>query len=67
VYHMCEVNQLGEIRVSISNGLHKELKQVALDRGITLKQLIIEVFERCAEEDRQPRSTISKGKKEVKS
>jgi len=50
---MCEVNQLGEIRLSISNKLHKELKQMALNRGVSLKQLIVDIFERYTEEDRQ--------------
>ena len=54
---MCEVNQLGEIRVSIPNELHKELKQMALDRGISLKQLIVDIFERYTREYRQQKST----------
>lgn len=36
---------MGELRIVIPNELHKELKQVALDKGITLKQLILEIFE----------------------
>ena len=56
---------MGEIRVSISNELHKELKQMVLDRGISLKQLIVDIFERYTEEDRQQKSTTGKGKKEV--
>jgi len=63
---MCEVNQLGEIRVSIPNKLHKELKQIALDRGTTLKQLIVDVFGRYTEGYRQQKSTTGKVEKEVR-
>ncbi len=56
---------MGEIRFAISNELHKELKQMALDRGITLKQLIVDVFEQYTEEDKQQKSMNSKGVKEV--
>lgn len=61
VYHVCEVNQLGEIRVSISKELHKELKQIALDKGTSLKQLIVDVFGRYTEGYRQQKNTSGKG------
>jgi predicted DNA-binding ribbon-helix-helix protein len=58
---MCEVNQLGEIRGSIPNKLHKELKKIALDREITLKQLIVDILERYTEEERRQKNTSGKG------
>lgn len=45
LHDVCEVNQLGEIRVSIPDQLHRELKQVALDKGTSLKQLIVDVLQ----------------------
>jgi len=57
---------LGEIRGSIPNKLHKELKQIALDRGTTLKQLIVDIFERYTVEYRQQKSTTGKVRKEVR-
>ena len=36
---------MGELRLSIPNELHKELKQRALDKGVSLKQLILDIFE----------------------
>ena len=36
---------MGELRLSIPKELHKELKQKALDKGITLKQLILDIFQ----------------------
>ncbi len=36
---------MGELRLSIPNKLHKELKQRALDKGVSLKQLILDIFE----------------------
>lgn len=56
---------MGEIRCPIPNKLHKELKQVALDRGTTLKQLIVDIFERYTEEHRQQKSLTIKMEKEV--
>lgn len=58
---------MGEIRFSISDELHKELKQIALDRGISLKQLIADIFKRYTELDRRDKGMIGKGEKEVKS
>lgn len=37
---------MGELRVTISDVLHRELKRKALDRGITLKKLVIDTLER---------------------
>ncbi len=48
---------MGEIRVAISNELHKELKQIALDKGTSLKQLIVDIFARYAKEHGQQKST----------
>ena len=56
---------MGEVRLSISNKLHKELKQMALNRGVSLKQLIVDIFERYTEEDKQQKSMTDKGKKQV--
>jgi predicted HicB family RNase H-like nuclease len=36
---------MGELRVNIPNELHKELKRKALDKGISLKQLVIDILE----------------------
>lgn len=47
---------MGEIRLSIPNNLHKELKQIALDKGITLKQLIIDIFEEYTKVRKQNKS-----------
>lgn len=43
--HVCEVIHLGELRLSIPDKLHKKLKKTAIDRGVTLKELITEIFE----------------------
>ena len=56
---------MGEIRVAISDVSHKKLKQMALDRGITLKQLLVNIFEECIEQDRQQKSAAGKGEKKV--
>ena len=45
LYHMSEVYHLGELRLSIPNKIHKALKQIALDKGVSLKQLILNIFE----------------------
>lgn len=45
VYDKCEVYHMGELRLSIPTELHKELKQRALDKGVSLKQLILDIFE----------------------
>jgi len=42
---MIEVTQLGELRFSIPDKLHKELKKIALDKSVSLKQLIVDIFE----------------------
>jgi len=42
---LCGVDQVGEIRIRIPNDLHKALKQLAIDRGITLKKLITDILE----------------------
>ena len=44
---------MGEIRLSIPNELHKELKQIALNKEISLKQLIVGVLERYTREEKQ--------------
>ncbi len=36
---------MGELRLLIPNGLHKSLKKRALDKGISLKQLIVNILE----------------------
>lgn len=36
---------MGELRVQIRNELHKALKQIALEKGITLKKLIADILE----------------------
>jgi len=33
-----------EIRMQLSTDIHKDLKKIALDRDITLKQLIIDIL-----------------------
>lgn len=48
---VCGVKQLGELRVRIPNELHKALKQLALDRSITLKNLIINILEEYVKEN----------------
>jgi predicted HicB family RNase H-like nuclease len=35
---------VGELRVQIPNELHKKLKQLALDKGVTLKKLIADIL-----------------------
>ncbi|MFC1939979.1 hypothetical protein ACFLXO_04780 [Chloroflexota bacterium] len=40
-----EVMHLGELRFSIPDELHKELKKMALDKGVSLKRLINDIFE----------------------
>ncbi len=36
---------MGELRFSIPDKLHKELKKIAVDKGVSLKQLITDIFE----------------------
>ena len=48
---------MGEIRVPVNNELHKELKQIALDKGTSLKQLIVDIFARYVKEHSQQKST----------
>ena len=36
---------MGELRLSIPNELHKELKQRALDKEVSLKRLILDILE----------------------
>ena len=43
--HVIEVTQLGELRFSIPDKLHKELKKIAINKGVSLKQLITDIFE----------------------
>lgn len=45
MHHVCEVTHLGELRLFIPDKLHKRLKKIAIDRGISLKQLIADIFE----------------------
>jgi len=40
-----EVIHLGELRIIIPDKIHKKLKRMAIDKGITLKQLITDIFE----------------------
>ncbi|GAI39121.1 unnamed protein product [marine sediment metagenome] len=49
---------MGELRLSIPNELHKELKQKALDKGISLKQLIIDIFKSYTGEKKSEASKI---------
>lgn len=46
---------MGELRVHIPNGLHKALKQIALDKGVTLKKLIIDILEEYVIDTRKRR------------
>ena len=43
--HVIEVTQLGELRFPISDKIHKELKKIALDKGVSLKRLLINICE----------------------
>ena len=43
--HVIEVTQLGELRFSIPDKIHKELKKIALDKGVSLKRLLIDICE----------------------
>lgn len=43
--HVIEVTQLGELRFSIPPKIHKELKKIALDKGVSLKRLLIDICE----------------------
>ena len=43
--HVFEVTQLGELRLAIPDKLHKELKRIALDKGVSLKRLINDIVE----------------------
>ena len=36
---------MGELRLYIPNEIHKELKKRALDKGVSLKQLILDIFD----------------------
>lgn len=45
LYDKCEVYHMGELRLSIPNELHKELKQRALDKEVSLKRLILDILE----------------------
>ncbi len=58
---------MGEIRFPISDELHKELKQIALDRGVSLKKLIVDIFKRYTEVNRRDKNAIGKVEKEGKS
>ena len=42
--HVIEVTQLGELRFSIPDKLHKELKRMALDKGVSLKRLLTDIL-----------------------
>lgn len=44
--YMCKVIPMGELRVRISNELHKALKQEALNKGTTLKKLVTDMLEK---------------------
>jgi predicted HicB family RNase H-like nuclease len=58
VYH-----HMGELRISIPDELHKKLKQRALNREMTLKQLVIDLLADYTENNLEANS---KGRKEVK-
>ena len=45
MHHVCEVTHLGELRLVIPDKLHKKLKKIAVDKEISLKQLITDLFE----------------------
>jgi predicted HicB family RNase H-like nuclease len=51
---------MGELRLSIPNGLHKELKQRALDKGVSLKQLILDIFENYTNKGRTEKGKTKK-------
>ena len=51
---------MGELRLSIPNELHKELKQRALDKGVSLKQLILDIFEKYTGKKKSEAGEINK-------
>jgi len=51
---------MGELRLSIPNELHKELKQRALDKGVSLKQLIFDIFENYTDKRKSETSEMNK-------
>ncbi|NQT74463.1 MAG: hypothetical protein HQ553_17120 [Chloroflexi bacterium] len=57
-----EVRKLGELRLTIPNGLHKKLKLIALEKESSLKQLIIDVLEGYTQntQKQQKEETLSK-------
>ncbi len=51
---------MGELRLSIPNGIHKRLTQKALDREISLKKLIIDILEGYTGHERSEDNEIKK-------
>lgn len=51
---------MGELRLSIANELHKALKQKALDKGVSLKQLILDILENYTGKSKTETSEINK-------
>ncbi len=60
MYHEGEVYHMGELRLSIPNELHKELKKRALDKGVSLKQLTLKIFEHSTGKRKFETSEITK-------
>jgi hypothetical protein len=58
--HVCEVIHLGELRLSIPDKLHKKLKKIAIDRGVTLKELTTDIFELFTEDTKNKVKKSSK-------
>jgi hypothetical protein len=52
---------MGELRFGIPNELHKTLKKKALDKGISLKQLIIDILDGYTIPARLDSDEIKKG------
>jgi len=51
---------MGELRLSIPNELHKELKQRALDKEVSLKRLILDILESYTGKQRPGASELKK-------
>ena len=46
---------MGELRISIPDDLHKQLKKMALDEGSSLKKVVIQVLKAYAERKAEPK------------
>jgi hypothetical protein len=52
--------EMGELRIDVPNELHKSLKRVALDKGISLKVLIPEIFSLYIKEQKRKEASPQK-------